>query len=36
MVEVYVKLVRAGKRTLLSVPEALREQVRAALESEEL
>jgi len=33
MVEVYVKLIKAGKRTLDGVPEALREQVREALEN---
>lgn len=35
MLELYIKLVSSGKRTLESVPEKFREQVKAALESEE-
>lgn len=34
MVELYVKLIKAGKRTLEQVPEQLREEVRKALENE--
>ena len=35
MVEFYIRLVRAGKRTLEQVPVKWREAVRAALEREE-
>jgi hypothetical protein len=31
MIEIYVKLIKAGKRTIEQVPEHIREQVREAL-----
>ena len=34
MVELYVKLIKAGRRTIDQVPEQLREEVRQALENE--
>lgn len=34
MVELYVKLIKAGRRTIDQVPEQLREEVRKALENE--
>lgn len=35
MLELYIKLVLAGKRTIDSVPEKFREDVRAAVEAAE-
>lgn len=35
MLELYIKLVKAGKRTIDSIPERFREEVRAALEAAE-
>lgn len=32
MVELYVKLIKAGRRTIDQVPEQIREQVKKALE----
>ncbi len=34
MLELYIKLVMAGKRTVESVPEKFREDVKAAVEAE--
>ena len=34
MVELYVKLIKAGRRTIDQVPDQLREEVRKALENE--
>lgn len=35
MLELYITLVKAGKRTIESVPEKFREQVREAVEGDE-
>ena len=35
MLELYIKLVKAGRRTLKSVPERFREAVSAAIEAEQ-
>lgn len=35
MLELYIKLVKAGKRTIDSIPEKLRDDVRAAIEAAE-
>lgn len=35
MLELYIKLVKAGKRDIESVPEKFREQVREAVEGDE-
>ena len=35
MLELYIKLVKAGKRTIDSIPEKFRDDVRAAIEAAE-
>ena len=35
MLELYIKLIKAGKRTIDSIPEKFRDEVRAALEASE-
>ncbi len=35
MLELYIKLVKAGKRTIDSIPEKFRDEVRAAVETGE-
>lgn len=35
MLELYIKLVKAGKRTIDSIPERFREEVRVAVEAAE-
>lgn len=35
MLDLYIKLVKAGKRDIESVPEKFREQVREAIEGDE-